>query len=171
MLGLFEDLEAKVGSPPVRRFLSRALGPSRQTLGTELVSLRRSVPRYPLCFSARPSLFSLLTYLVRTFPVGRRFAFNMFWFFSPERAFGKGQVCCGLFEPHLCVPRQLRAAPGGCRSACAGRRRRNGGRKARGGRPRSAGEARGSGFEPGEAAREREATGVLRLKGVTIATK
>lgn len=122
-----------MGSPPVRRFLSRALGTSRQTLGTELVSLRRSVPRCPLCFSARPGLFSLLTYLVRTFPVGRRFAFNMFWFFSPERAFGKGQVCCGLFEPHLCVPRQLRAAPGGCRSACAGRRRRNGGRKARGG--------------------------------------
>lgn len=158
-----------MGFPPVRRFPSRALGPSRQTLGTELVSLRRSGPRCPLSFSARPSLFSLLTDLVRMCPVGRRFAFNMFFF--AERAFGKGQVCCGLFGAA-----SLRApTAAGCARRLPlrlrGEEEEEREEEGAGGTPRSAGVERGSGFGPGEAAREREATGVLRLKGVTIATK
>lgn len=58
-------------------------------------------------------------------------------------------------EPHLCVPRQLRAAPGGCGTACAAtrRRRRNGGRKARRGHREVQGwrgaRASGRGRQPG----------------------
>lgn len=109
----------------------------------ELASLRPSVPRCPLSFSAPSSLFSLLTYRVRTCPVGRRFVFLTRSSF-PERAFGKGQF---VRTASLRAP-----TAAGCAGAAAPPARGGGGGGTgggrRGGTPRSAGVARGSGCGP-----------------------
>lgn len=82
-VGFIGRLGGGGGLPPVRRFPSRALGPSRQTLAPNsfpcvvlcLGALCAS-PLVPNCFR----LFFLLTCVLRTCPVGHRFAFTMFFF-------------------------------------------------------------------------------------------
>lgn len=108
---------------------SRAVPPDP---GTELVSLRRSVPRCPLCFSARPKLFqTVFSSNLPASDVSRRAQICLHHVLLSRR----GRSVKAKFAA-VCLER-VSAAPtaAGCAGRplrLRGRRRRNGGRKARG---------------------------------------